>query len=115
MFITFSEELSGIIYYDRGIHCYYKYLDVNPAGRNALRGSQLLSCNDGIINIPAEIKDKHIIVTVEDNGIGLPVYIDFENTSGFGMRLAGIFIKQIKGSITTERHNGTQFAIQFDS
>ena len=70
--------------------------------------------NEGTITIFAAKKDKHIIIEFKDNGIGLPVSVNFENSTGFGMQLVGMLVKQINGSITIEKQTGTKFIIEFE-
>jgi two-component sensor histidine kinase len=49
---------------------------------------------------------------VHENGVGLPESITLENSTGFGMRLVGMMVKQIQGSIAIERGGGTKFVIR---
>ncbi len=65
--------------------------------------------NDGIIKVSASIKRNHVSMIVEDNGIGIPKSVDFENSTGVGLKLIGMLVKQIGGTIRIERlmeHNG---------
>ena len=70
--------------------------------------------NNGIITISASKIDSHIFVTFTDNGIGMPEAISFESSTGFGLQLIEMLIKQLKGSVVIERQQGTKFIIEFD-
>lgn len=86
---------------------------VNELLTNAMKFA-FIGRNDGIITISATKKNKYIIIVLEDNGTGLPESVTFENSTGFGMRLVGLLVKQINGSITIVRQNGTKFMIEFE-
>ncbi len=70
---------------------------------------------EGLIKVSALIKDNLVSVTVEDNGSGLPVSVDFENSTGFGLKLIGMMVKQINGAIRIERVNGTRIILEFQT
>lgn len=53
------------------------------------------------------------LLTVSDNGIGLPENIDFRHTSSLGLQLVNILVDQIEGSIELKTENGTEFRIKF--
>jgi len=69
--------------------------------------------NEGKIEISAELKESLVIICVEDNGGGIPSSVDFENSTGFGLMLVGMLVKQVKGKIRIERNNGTKFILEF--
>lgn len=69
----------------------------------------------GILKISAKMKDKHIILEIQDNGKGIPETVDFKNSTGFGMQLVGMLTEQIGGSIRIERGEGTKFILELDS
>jgi two-component sensor histidine kinase len=52
-----------------------------------------------------------IVLSVGDNGVGLPGEIDVETSATLGMRLVGILTKQINGTLTIDRDGGTLFTI----
>jgi PAS domain S-box-containing protein len=71
----------------------------------------------GIITVESSFINNHVTLSIHDNGIGIPDSIDIgssNSSSGFGMKLIGILVKQIRGSIKIERLNGTKFIIEFD-
>jgi two-component sensor histidine kinase len=48
-----------------------------------------------------------------DNGIGMPEAVNFENSTGLGLRLIGMLAKQLAGKIRIERGNGTKIILEF--
>ena len=50
---------------------------------------------------------------ISDNGIGLPSYINFENTQTLGLQLVNMLINQLEGLIELEREKGTMFCLKF--
>ncbi|MBD2448366.1 PAS domain S-box protein [Nostoc sp. FACHB-152] len=53
------------------------------------------------------------IITVSDNGIGLPPNFDFKNTASLGWQLVDALIYQISGDINIVSNNGVKFQIIF--
>jgi two-component system response regulator len=54
------------------------------------------------------------LLTINDNGIGLPAEIDFKNTQSLGFRLVNNLTNQLEGEIELDRTNGTTFKIIFE-
>ncbi|HIH26512.1 MAG TPA: hypothetical protein HA256_00650, partial [Methanoregulaceae archaeon] len=48
-----------------------------------------------------------------DDGIGFPPGLDFKNTESLGMQLVNGLVRQILGTITMQREEGTGFEIVF--
>jgi two-component sensor histidine kinase len=69
---------------------------------------------EGLITVSAEIEGNRAVFIVADNGTGLPVSIDFEHSTGFGMQLISMLTAQLNGIIRVERENGTKFILEFD-
>jgi two-component sensor histidine kinase len=67
---------------------------------------------DGIISVSAEKTAAGIIVTLKDNGNGLPESISLEHSGGFGMQLISGLVQQLHGKIRIERNGGTAFIIE---
>lgn len=67
--------------------------------------------NDGLIKVSVLLKGNNVIVIVEDNGSGINESVDFDNSKGFGLKLIGMMVKQIKGTIRIERGNGSSFSV----
>jgi PAS domain S-box-containing protein len=55
----------------------------------------------------------HYMLTVEDNGKGIPEEVDFQNSESLGLQLVNILIEQIDGCIELIRNHGTKFTIRF--
>ena len=64
---------------------------------------------------PGYLNEKNLpfMLTVEDNGQGIPEWVDFQNTDSLGLQLVNIFVEQIEGSIELKRDRGTKFSIRF--
>jgi PAS domain S-box-containing protein len=65
----------------------------------------------GMISVTATKKDNVVTIIYGDNGLGIPEYITLENSAGFGMRLIGMLMVQLGGSVVIERGNGTRFIL----
>ncbi len=55
------------------------------------------------------------ILTVTDNGRGIPEEIDFQNTDSLGLQLVNILVEQIEGCIELKRSEGTGYVIRFSN
>jgi two-component sensor histidine kinase len=69
--------------------------------------------SDRAISISAELKDGKGIISIYDNGVGMPVSVDFESSTGFGLKLIKLLSMQINGKIRIERENGTKVILEF--
>ncbi len=69
---------------------------------------------DGRITVSASIKDEHVLMIIQDDGIGLPKSIDIESSEGFGLRLVKMLTEQLDGRIRIEKEKGTKFILEFD-
>ncbi|OGR84227.1 MAG: hypothetical protein A2901_06735 [Elusimicrobia bacterium RIFCSPLOWO2_01_FULL_54_10] len=58
-----------------------------------------------------ELHDHTYVLTVSDQGVGLPPDLDWRNTTSLGLRLVRILTDQIHGHIWLEQDNGTQFVV----
>ena len=68
----------------------------------------------GLIKVSANIKDNHVVLQVQDDGVGVPDEISFENSTGFGLELVNMLSSQLGGSIRIEHGEGTRFVLEFD-
>jgi PAS domain S-box-containing protein len=60
------------------------------------------------------IDEKEIcILTISDDGIGIPEYIIFPNKNSLGLQLVDILTRQLGGKVTLDREKGAVFTIQF--
>ena len=55
--------------------------------------------------------DKEIILTIKDNGVGLPEKKELENTDSIGFLLINSLVQQIYGNIEINRNYGTEYLI----
>lgn len=69
---------------------------------------------EGIIRICARKGDRLVVVSVEDDGIGMPESMDFEHTGGFGLQLVGALAAQLGGRLTIDRSLGTKVTLEFE-
>ncbi len=60
-----------------------------------------------------ECKSIDYILTVSDNGIGIPESISLEDSDTLGMQLVTILIEQLDGEFELNRACGTEFVIKF--
>jgi len=68
----------------------------------------------GLITVNATNSTGHVTLFVQDNGIGMPESVNFENSSGFGLQLVQGLTQQLEGKIRIERGNGTKVVLEFD-
>lgn len=59
--------------------------------------------------------DFNYILTISDNGEGIPEEIDFRTTDSLGLQLITVLVEQIDGCIELKRDQGTEFAIWFNN
>jgi len=69
--------------------------------------------NNGVISLSALKKGKQVVITLSDDGNGIPESVSFESSTGFGLNLVGMLTTQIGGSIRIERGDGTKFVLEF--
>ncbi|MCK4653033.1 MAG: sensor histidine kinase, partial [Candidatus Cloacimonetes bacterium] len=67
----------------------------------------------GELSISFTFKNQTYILTVKDNGIGIPEEIDLKNPQTLGLLLVDSLTKQLRGSLELERVKGTCFKITF--
>jgi len=68
---------------------------------------------DGRIIVSAAQEAGDIVVTVEDNGRGIPDSVSMEQPSGFGLTMVHALASQLGGTIRIERENGTRIVLRF--
>ncbi len=89
-------------------------LIINELVSNALKHA-FPGDRTGEIHIKLQrVMENKIILTVEDNGIGISEDFDYGNTDTLGLHLVNILVEdQIEGEIELDRTNGTKFQIEF--
>ena len=68
----------------------------------------------GTIRVSAAKAGRTATLAVEDDGIGLPDGFDINASTGFGLGLVVMLVRQIGGTISTGRGEGARFVIEFD-
>jgi PAS domain S-box-containing protein len=100
------------------------YLDINTAIPCGLIINELISNiikhafkegEEGSIKVKFYRKSNEYILSVQDDGIGLPSNLDFKNTTSLGLNLVNALVTQLAGTVEINRNNGTQFVIKFQN
>jgi PAS domain S-box-containing protein len=68
---------------------------------------------DGLITVSAAKSDGHIAISFQDNGVGMPESVSFEDSTGFGLKLVQALAQQLGGIISIERGTGTKIVLEF--
>ena len=58
-------------------------------------------------------KGTNFILSVSDNGVGIPEGFNLENTDTLGIQLVKILVDQLGGELELKRNNGTEFIVRF--
>jgi two-component sensor histidine kinase len=53
------------------------------------------------------------VLSVSDNGVGIPGELDIKNLDSLGLQLVTSLVEQLNGELELERNNGTEFTIRF--
>ncbi|MCK9151861.1 sensor histidine kinase [Methanobacterium alcaliphilum] len=67
----------------------------------------------GNINIIFKEKENNYLLSISDDGIGLPDDLDLENSTSLGIQIIRSLINQIDGELKIKKDNGTEFIITF--
>jgi two-component sensor histidine kinase/sensor domain CHASE-containing protein len=54
-----------------------------------------------------------VVLTISDDGVGMPKELDFRNASSLGLRIVNILVEQIKGTLELNPARGTSFTVTF--
>ncbi|WP_178377242.1 PAS domain-containing protein [Chryseolinea serpens] len=90
----------------------YCGLIVNELVTNAIKHA-FPSENKGEIVVRFLQEEGKFLLSVCDNGIGLPAHVAPRSSGSFGMSLIYIFVQQLGGEFSITRGNGTDFQIRF--
>jgi PAS domain S-box-containing protein len=69
----------------------------------------------GKIDVAVKQKKDLILISISDNGVGLPENLDFRNTESLGLQLVVSLVEQINGKIKADTKKGTKFTIEFSA
>ncbi|MHB8091462.1 MAG: transporter substrate-binding domain-containing protein [Syntrophales bacterium] len=67
----------------------------------------------GKITIAIRSEDNQVVLTVQDNGVGLPDAVDFQHPQSLGLELVNLLVGQINGKINVQVDGGTTFTVIF--
>ncbi len=67
----------------------------------------------GIIKIMLTLENDLVVLSIGDNGKGIPKDLDIEKTETLGLQLISSLVEQLEGEIILDRDNGTNFIIKF--
>ncbi|MFH0787577.1 MAG: CHASE domain-containing protein [Pseudomonadota bacterium] len=67
----------------------------------------------GEVNISMITAEDRYVLNVQDNGIGFPEAVAFQNTKSLGLELVNLLVGQINGTIDLTVDGGTKFTITF--
>lgn len=88
-------------------------LIINELISNALKYAFPLG-QAGEIRINFEPDEQgQIILSISDNGIGLPEEFDLQNTESLGLQIVAALTNQLQGDIELNQNDGTEFKIKF--
>ncbi|MCJ7523958.1 MAG: sensor histidine kinase, partial [Candidatus Aminicenantes bacterium] len=65
------------------------------------------------ISVAAVREDGTLMLTVADNGVGLPAGVNWKNPETTGLQLIKMLSKQLNGTLEMERSSGTVFRLKF--
>jgi len=112
--ITLRVEAAGIVLdIDRAIPC---ALLLNELVTNALRHafpSELEAGQENEIRISMRLDEGKMVLTVSDNGVGLPADWGLADVNTLGLGLVENLIGQIDGVLELDKSRGTTFKITF--
>jgi len=66
------------------------------------------------ISIKMTVLDKHIILLIKDNGIGIPETVKPKTSPGFGLQLVDMMIHQVNGTLKIIRDRGTGYQFEIN-
>ena len=58
-------------------------------------------------------EDDRLVLSVKDNGVGLPDEVDIKNSKSLGLKLVNILTKQLGGELDYTRTGGTEYKVVF--
>jgi two-component sensor histidine kinase len=58
-------------------------------------------------------KSSNYVLTILDNGVGIPENLDIEELDSLGLQLVTSLVDQLDGKLEINRKNGTEFIVRF--
>ncbi|HCF29630.1 MAG TPA: hypothetical protein DEV81_21050 [Cyanobacteria bacterium UBA11049] len=87
-------------------------LIINELISNALKYAFPSGAGEIRINFEPD-KQGQIILSISDNGIGLPEEFDLQNTESLGLQIVAALTNQLQGELELHKTYGTEFRIKF--
>jgi two-component system, sensor histidine kinase PdtaS len=88
-------------------------LVVNELITNALKHAfQDRICGEISIALSRQL-GREALLSVSDNGVGLPDHLDVQKTETIGLQLVGLLAEQLDGEIAIRRSDPTRFSLRF--
>ena len=69
--------------------------------------------NSDLLQITVKENHGNVILTIQDNGKGLPEGFAINKSGGFGLMLVDMLSQQLEGSFTIENNNGAKSTLEF--
>jgi two-component sensor histidine kinase len=87
---------------------------LNNTFRHAFRGppGPDREPNTIAISLQATEAEGHVL-TVQDNGLGLPAQVNLNSAAITGMQVVALLVEQLEGQLTLEQHPGTRCVVTF--
>ncbi|MGE4543074.1 MAG: PAS domain S-box protein [Pedobacter sp.] len=67
----------------------------------------------GAIEVTLSKQSGRLLLSVADDGVGLPESLDYRNAQTLGLQLVSALVEQLDGSLSVKNDAGTRFAISF--
>lgn len=67
----------------------------------------------GQLTVRGEVLNENIVITVQDDGPGLPEKFDAQTSGGFGLTMVQAFTEQLRGTVVFQRSGGTTVKVVF--
>ncbi|HML27192.1 MAG TPA: sensor histidine kinase, partial [Methanomethylovorans sp.] len=68
----------------------------------------------GLVSLSLKGCDSSLVLTISDNGNGIPENVDIFSTTSLGMQLVTTLTEQLKGKLEIDRCAGTTFILTFE-
>lgn len=106
------EALSGILELDisQANPC---ALIVNEIAENALKHA-FCGRDEGLLSMKAYSENDIVHIEIDDNGRGMPEFIEKRPAGGFGLKLVEMLTGQLRGTFSFEKGAGTRFKLCFE-
>ena len=87
-------------------------LILNELISNAMKYA-FIGRKEGAIKVGMKIRQDRLVMTVTDDGVGLPEGFVVEESDSLGLQLVSTLVMQIGGNLSIQRSNPTMFTIDF--